>query len=70
MWRFMLIDSIDVTKMFTGEESLGRFLDLHAIYENYVNLKGISKINYVTFLDACDDFSVIPKEAKNADYTK
>ena len=42
--------------MFTGEESNGRFLDLTTLHEEYLNLPGIKRINYLQYLDQFDAF--------------
>lgn len=34
---------------FSDEEGYGRFLDLHVLFEKYINLKGINVITIVTF---------------------
>ncbi|VDN32650.1 unnamed protein product, partial [Gongylonema pulchrum] len=49
---------------FTDEESYGRFLDMHAVYEKYVNIKGIKKVDYLTFLSNFDRFAEIPISSK------
>lgn len=51
---------------FTDEEGYGKFFDLHECYEKYVNLKGIEKIDYVTYLTNFDKLFEIPKEKKNS----
>ena len=53
---------------FTDEEGYGKFLDLHECYEKYVNLKGVEKVDYVTYLTLFDRLFEIPKERKGADY--
>jgi len=53
---------------FTDEESYGKYLDLHECYEQYINLKGIEKIDYVGYLSVFDQLFDIPKEKKNASY--
>lgn len=51
---------------FTDEEGYGKFLDLHECYEKYVNLKGIEKIDYISYLSAFDKLFEIPKEKKGS----
>lgn len=51
----------DTLVAFSDEESQGRYLDLHAIYEKYLNLKGIRRIDYFTFLKNFDQLFDIPK---------
>lgn len=33
----------DISSLFSGEESLGRFLDLYLYHSQYINLKGVSR---------------------------
>jgi splicing factor 3A subunit 3 len=51
---------------FSGEEGYGKFLDLHECYEKYVNLKGIDKVDYITYLSIFDKLFDIPKEKKGS----
>ncbi|KAK2187218.1 hypothetical protein NP493_175g03030 [Ridgeia piscesae] len=53
---------------FTDEEGYGKYLDLHECYVKYVNLKGIEKIDYITYLTVFDQLFDISKEKKNAAY--
>lgn len=53
---------------FTDEEGYGRYLDLHESYERYINLKGVHRIDYITYLSTFDKMFDIPKEKKNAAY--
>ena len=46
--------------MFTGEESNGRFLDLTTMHEDYLNLPGIKRLNYIQYLDHFD--SLVPPQ--------
>ena len=46
----------------------GKFLDLHECYDKYVNLKGVEKIDYITYLTEFDRLFVIPKDKKGSDY--
>ncbi len=50
----ILVSEID--NMFTGEESNGRFLDLTTLHEDYLNLPGIKRLNYLQYLDSFDAF--------------
>ncbi|PKC73150.1 hypothetical protein RhiirA1_530621 [Rhizophagus irregularis] len=58
-------DDDEIDKLFSGEEGSGRFLDLHALHEQYVNLKNFKKTDYLTYLSEFDHFSDYPKEHKN-----
>ncbi|XP_050293510.1 splicing factor 3A subunit 3 [Anthonomus grandis grandis] len=55
---------------FTDEEGYGRFLDLHECYEKFINLKGIEKVDYITYLSMFDQLYDIPKERKTGEYRK
>lgn len=46
----------ETDNMFTGEESNGRFLDLTTLHEDYLNLPGIKRLNYLQYLDSFDSF--------------
>lgn len=53
---------------FTDEEGYGKFLDMHGCYDKYINLKGVERIDYVTYLAVFDRLFEIPKDKKNAAY--
>lgn len=55
---------------FTDEEGGGRYLDLNECYELYLNLRGVEKVDYITYLMTFDHVFDIPKERKNRDYRK
>lgn len=56
---------------FTDEEGYGKFLDLNEIFQLYLNIKGIPKIDYLTYLSSMDKFHEIPREIKmHSDYRK
>lgn len=55
---------------FTDEEGYGKYLDLHECYEKYINLKGIEKVDYISYLGAFDQLYDIPKERKTGEYRK
>lgn len=55
---------------FTDEEGYGKYLDLHECYEKFINLKGIDRVDYLTYLGTFDQLFDVPKERKNADYRK
>ena len=64
---FFVID-FAVLVDFTDEEGYGRYLDLHECYEKFINLKGIPKMDYITYLTTFDKMFDLPKERKNASY--
>ncbi|XP_026686198.1 splicing factor 3A subunit 3-like, partial [Diaphorina citri] len=53
---------------FSDEEGYGKYLDLHECYEKYINLKGVEKVDYISYLAQFDRLFDIPKERKNAEY--
>lgn len=54
---------------FTDEEGYGKYFDLNLCFEKYLNLKGIERFDYLSYLKKFDQLSSIPKERKlNADY--
>ncbi|GIY20409.1 splicing factor 3A subunit 3 [Caerostris darwini] len=55
---------------FTDEEGYGKFLDFHECYEKYLNVRGIERVDYLTYLSIFDQVFDIPKERKNTDYKK
>lgn len=55
---------------FTDEEGYGKYLDLHECYEKYINLKGVEKLDYITYLSVFDHLFDIPKDRKNAEYRR
>lgn len=58
----------ELDRMFTGEEALGRVLDLHEIYTLYCNLND-SRQMYLKFIQTCDDFSSFVKARKTHAYS-
>lgn len=53
---------------FTDEESYGKFLDLHQLYDRYINLKGVDKIDYLSYLGTFDRLFELPRDKKNSEY--
>jgi splicing factor 3A subunit 3 len=53
--------------LFSGEESYGRYLDLHPFFQQFVNLKGIERTDYIEYLER---FSSFPdrESVKNKEY--
>ncbi|CAP25395.1 Protein CBG04748 [Caenorhabditis briggsae] len=47
---------------FSDEEAYGRFLDLHAQYDKFINLKNIKRVDYMTYLLNFEKFTDIPKQ--------
>jgi len=57
---------------FTGEEAEGRYMDLHAMHERYLNLKGVERVDYVAYLKQCGRLAeTVPKESvSTANYAR
>lgn len=56
---------------FTDEEGYGKYLDLNETFQMYLNLKGVVRIDYLSFLHTFDRLFEIPKDKKmQADYKK
>jgi len=55
---------------FTGEEGYGKYIDLHIIYEKYVNMRQFkdNRVDYLHFLDKFHIFYDIPKLIKDQEY--
>ncbi|VDD86584.1 unnamed protein product [Enterobius vermicularis] len=53
---------------FTDEEAYGRFLDMHALHTKYLNIKGVKKIDYLTYLSQFDRFSDILMSSKKSGF--
>ncbi|KAJ3071895.1 hypothetical protein HDU98_004656 [Podochytrium sp. JEL0797] len=69
------VEAEEIENMFSGEETRGRFLDLNAPFELYVNLKNVQRINYLAYVSQFDKFdedqSGVPVETrKSADYKR
>lgn len=55
---------------FSDEEGFGRYLDLHECYGLYLNIRGVEKSDYITYLMTFDHVFDIPKERKNMEYKR
>jgi splicing factor 3A subunit 3 len=58
-------------KLFSGEESTGRYLDLNPLHTLYINLKSVKKLDYLQYLGEFDDFATVyPKAIKASEEYK
>lgn len=58
----------EIDTMFTGEEAFGRYFDMNALHEDYINLPGSKRrITYLQYLDTFDDFEGMPRPDKLKD---
>uniref|UniRef100_A0A6B2EFZ3 Putative splicing factor 3a subunit 3 n=1 Tax=Phlebotomus kandelakii TaxID=1109342 RepID=A0A6B2EFZ3_9DIPT len=55
---------------FTDEEGFGKYLDLHECFDKFINIRGIEKIDYITYLLTFDHLFDIPRDRKNTEYKK
>lgn len=66
-----IIDGRDfLDRMFTGEEMLGRYLDLHLAHDTFNNLtypssSAVKRLPYISFIDSFDQFESIPRTKKS-----
>lgn len=52
---------------FSEEESFGRFLDLHGCHQRYINIKGVERVDYLTYLTIFDRlYDAVPKAKKTS----
>ncbi|KAG0762578.1 hypothetical protein G6F57_005117 [Rhizopus arrhizus] len=64
-------DFEELERIFSGEESLGRYLDLNSLHVMYLNLKGVKKLDYLQYLNEFDDFAnAYPKSIKSTEEYK
>lgn len=56
-----------IINMFTGEESWGRFIDLHTLHEMFFNLRGFPQLQYIPYLNEFQHFRKFNPKAKNND---
>ncbi|KAF9429836.1 hypothetical protein BGZ94_009298 [Podila epigama] len=55
-------------EMFSGEEAGGRYLDLHAVHEHYLNLKSLKRTHYLAYLSEFTLFDEIQRKDKDSTY--
>lgn len=63
-------DAMSLMVGFSDEEGCGRYLDLHECYDKYINIRGVEKTDYITYLMIFDHLYDISKDRKNAEYKK
>lgn len=66
--REQALEDPSVLVEFSDEEGYGKFLDLHQVYEMFVNLKGVERVDYITYVMQFDRLFDIPRERKGAHY--
>jgi len=70
LWKLLVSLCAELETMFTGEESFGRFLDLHQLHDQFSNLKQFEKVDYTKYVTEFDNFQNIPRDKKNLEYKK
>ena len=55
----------ELEAMFTGEESLGRHLDLNELYQMYLNIKNVEAVSYIRYIAEYDRFKDLNKSIKS-----
>ncbi|KAJ1330335.1 splicing factor 3A subunit 3 [Batrachochytrium salamandrivorans] len=58
------VEMQELETLFQGEEGMGKYLDLQDIFNQFLNLKQVKKINYLSFLSDFDNFRAIPLDTK------
>lgn len=58
------MEPANLDDLFSGEEYFGKYLDLHAQYELFVNLPHISRVDYITYLGEFFNFKSIGMDTK------
>ena len=76
--REHLVEELET--LFSGEESFGRFLDLHPLYDQFINLMAnrsdthsaneADKATYTQYVNDFDKFDAIPREKKTPEYKR
>lgn len=64
-----IVDQQDLVD-FTDEEGYGKFLDLHHLYDQFINLKQVEKVDYLTYIVTFDRMFEIAKDKKNSEYKR
>lgn len=58
----------EVPVQFSGEERLGRNVDLSRLHQEFINLAGVVKVDYFTYLSTFTNFADIPLFVKTEAY--
>ena len=65
----MLLDECNSKPIFTAEENKGRCIDLHTLYQTYINIKGIYEYNNSKVIDYLTYINSFEKLEKNTFFT-
>merc|ERR1711962_1137835 len=55
---------------FSDEEGYGKFLDLHEVYTMFINLKGVERMDYISYITSFDQLYDVPRDRKGGEYRK
>jgi len=55
---------------FSDEEGYGRFLDLHECYTMFINLKGVERTDYISYITSFDQLYDVPRDRKGGEYRR
>ena len=59
-----LADDPEILGQFSAEEMVGRFLDLTALHQKFINLKNASAVSYDVYLNIFLNFADVPLNVK------
>ena len=48
----------------------GKFLDLHEVYTMFINLKGVERMDYISYITSFDQLYDVPRDRKGGEYRK
>jgi splicing factor 3A subunit 3 len=63
-----LQEELEEKIVFSGEESYGKYVDLHSFYLEYINMPQFERVEYLMFLHQFHHFHTIPRNKKNNHY--
>ena len=61
-------DEVNDMVEFSDEEGYGKFLDLHECYDKFINLKGVDRVDYISYITSFDQLYDINRERKGGEY--
>jgi len=61
-------DEVNNMVEFSDEEGYGKFLDLHECYDKFINLKGVDRVDYISYITSFDQLYDINRERKGGEY--
>jgi len=61
-------DEVNNMVEFSDEEGYGKFLDLHECYDKFINLKGVDRVDYISYITSFDQLYDISRDRKGGEY--